>query len=229
MEVLNALQDSGADIIEIGIPYSDPLADGPVIQQSSAKALENGMTIPLLFEQLQSLRSTIHLPIVLMGYLNPVIRYGLEDFCKKAADCGVDGLIIPDLPLYAFQKTYKPVFSKYGLDFIFLVTPETSEERIRKMDELSRGFIYVVSSSSITGGEGGISGVEAYLQRLKNYKLKNPLMVGFGISKKEDVDLVCQYADGAIIGSAYLRALGKDSDIQKATEDFMEGLTKQNR
>src|SRR5215207_4603073 len=167
IEVMRALQTAGADLIEVGMPYSDPLADGPVIQASSARALQNGMTITRLFEQLHDFRQQIELPVVLMGYLNPLIQYGFEKFCSRAAEVGIDGLIIPDIPMYEFESEYATIINKHGLDFIFLVTPETSEERIRKLDSLSSGFLYAVSSSSTTGKEKDFSTTETYLKKLQ--------------------------------------------------------------
>jgi len=228
LTVIQALQENGADIIELGIPYSDPLADGPVIQLSSAQALTNGMSIEKLFEQLAVLRQSSSFggigeatPVVLMGYMNPVLQYGFEKFCSDAASVGVDGLILPDLPEYEFETEYGAIIKKYGLDFIFLVTPETSEERIRKLDSLSSGFLYAVSSSSITGSATDFSPVESYLQRLKSYQLKNPILVGFGISDKQSFDVVCKYANGGIIGSAYIKALGKEDEIENKTNSFL--------
>lgn len=224
IEVMKALQDAGADLIELGMPYSDPLADGPVIQASSARALRNGMTIPCLFEQLEEFRKDIHLPVVLMGYLNPLLQYGFEDFCKKAAEVGVDGLIIPDIPMYEFENEYRSVVERHGLDFIFLVTPETSEERIRRLDQLSSGFLYAVSSSSITGSDKDFGTVEEYLQRLRGMNLKNPFLVGFGIRDKESFQTACRHAHGAIIGSAYIKALENAGDISAETEKFVSAI-----
>src|SRR6187402_2898717 len=174
LEVMKALQENGADIIELGMPYSDPLADGPVIQQSSSSALANGMTIKKLFEQLRELRKEVNVPVILMGYMNPVLQYGFEQFCTDAAAVGIDGLILPDLPEHEFETEYGTIIKKYGLDFIFLVTPETSEERIKKLDELSTGFLYAVSSSSITGKDKDLTDIKSYLQRLKSKNLENP-------------------------------------------------------
>ena len=224
IDVLKALQKNGVDLIEIGMPYSDPLADGPVIQASSAKALQNGMTISKLFEQLQDFRKEIRAPVVLMGYLNPILQFGFEKFCEKAFDVGIDGLIIPDIPMYEYEKEYKIIVDKYNLDFIFLVTPETSEERIRKLDELSSGFLYAVSSSSITGTDKDFSPVEDYLKRLKEMNLKNPILVGFGIKDKETFDTACKYANGAIIGSAYVKAIESGEDIELATSSFLKSI-----
>src|ERR1700754_4594779 len=179
--VMKALQDSGVDLIELGMPYSDPLADGPVIQASSTQALANGMTIAKLFDQLRGFRKTIYTPVILMGYMNPVLQYGFERFCQHAADMPVDGLILPDLPEYEFETEYGPIMQRYGLNFIFLVTPETSEERIRKLDSLSTGFLYAVSSSSTTGKDKDMNGQQAYFERLQRMGLRNPVLIGFGI------------------------------------------------
>lgn len=224
LSVLQALQDHGADIIELGIPYSDPLADGPVIQHSNAVALNNGMSISLLFEQLQSLRPAISLPVILMGYLNPVLQFGFDRFCKAAATAGVDGLILPDLPEYEFEHYYGPVIQAHGLDFSFLVTPETTEARIRQLDRLSSGFLYAVSSSSTTGGEQDMQPVAAYLERLRSYRLQNPVLVGFGIKDRTGFLSACQQADGAIIGSAYIKSLEAGPDIQTATRRFLGSI-----
>jgi tryptophan synthase alpha chain len=225
LTVVAALQDSGADIIELGMPYSDPLADGPVIQQSSGVALANGMTIAGLFGQLREMRPQIHIPVILMGYLNPVLQYGFEQFCKDAAEAGIDGLILPDLPEYEFENHYGAVIRKYGLDFIFLVTPETSPERVRKLDSLSSGFLYAVSSSSTTGTDKQMGSVEEYLVRLTSMNIRNPVLVGFGIRDRPTFDAACRHASGAIIGTAYIRALDGASDIAKATGDFLGPIT----
>lgn len=232
VQVIKSLQDNGADLVELGMPYSDPLADGPVIQASSTKALQNGMTISKLFDQLQGIRNQnsplgnggIHVPLVLMGYLNPILQYGFEKFCGKALEVGVDGLIIPDIPVYEYENEYKSIIERNGLDFIFLVTPETSEERIRQLDALSTGFLYAVSSSSITGSEKDFSAVQTYLLRLKNMQLKNPVLVGFGIKDKQSFNAVCKYSNGAIIGSAYITALNNTADIEKTTKVFLEDI-----
>ncbi len=230
LPVMQALQDNGANLIELGMPYSDPLADGPVIQASSAVALANGMTIKTLFEQLKDMRQEsgggngvrgITVPVILMGYMNPVLQYGFEQFCKDAAAAGVDGLILPDLPEYEFQTEYGAIIKKYGLDFIFLVTPETSEERIRRLDALSTGFLYAVSSSSTTGKDKDMSGVSSYLQRLKAMQLNNPVLVGFGIKDKASFEAASQYAQGAIIGTAFIKALENQPDVPQAVKQFM--------
>jgi len=224
LEVIKALQNNGTDLIELGMPYSDPLANGPVIQASSTKALQNGMTISKLFEQLKDLRKEIQLPVVLMGYLNPLLQFGFEKFCSKAAEVGLDGLIIPDVPIYEYENEYSEIVKKYGLDFIFLVTPETSEERIKRLDSLSSGFLYAVSSSSITGSDKDFSAVENYLQKLKKMNLKNPVLVGFGIKDRATFATACKYANGAIIGSAYIRALDGGNDVEQKTREFLEAI-----
>lgn len=222
MDVILTLEKSGVDLIELGMPYSDPLADGPVIQASSSRALQNGMSIEVLFNQLKTLRTKTQIPLILMGYMNPVIQYGFQKFCEDAAAVGVDGLILPDLPEYEYEMIYGDIIKKAGLDFIFLVTPETSETRIKKLDSLSSGFLYAVSSSATTGNEKDFDQVTVYLQRLKDMQLKNPVLVGFGIKDKTTFEKACQYANGAIIGSAYIKALEQPGDIQSLTKDFLK-------
>jgi tryptophan synthase alpha chain len=224
MKVLQALQDNGADLAEIGMPYSDPLADGPVIQQSNMVALDNGMSIPVLFEHLQNLRPRIQLPVILMGYMNPIMQYGLEKFCESAAAVGVDGLILPDLPMYEFETEYRSLFEKYDLKFIFLVTPETSEERIRRIDKLSSGFLYAVSSSSTTGSNKAISDQSSYFKKLQDMELTNPILVGFGIKDQATFTAACAYTNGAIIGSAYIKALEGQDDIENSTKVFLNSV-----
>jgi len=224
LEVMKALQDNGADLIELGMPYSDPLADGPVIQASGSKALENGMTIATLLGQLKGFRSVIQIPVILMGYMNPVLQYGFDRFCAEAAAVGVDGLILPDLPIYEFETEYGPILKKYGLDFIFLVTPETSPERISKVDALSSGFLYAVSSSSTTGSDKNINDQRAYFERLHKMALRNPVLVGFGIKDKATFAATCQYANGGIIGTAYIKALENAADIGAATKQFLGAI-----
>ncbi len=224
IKVMNALQKSGADLIELGMPYSDPLADGEVIQLSGSKALSNGMTIKILFEQLKNFRNEISVPVILMGYMNPVLQYGFERFCAAAAEVGIDGLILPDLPEHEFENEYGAIIRKHRLDFIFLITPETSEARIKKLDELSSGFLYAVSSSSTTGNEKDFNAVGKYLQRLFNMHLKNPVLVGFGIKDKATFESACKYVNGAIIGSAYIKAIEHANDIEEATEKFLSSI-----
>lgn len=225
-EVMKALQDNGADLIELGIPYSDPLADGPVIQASGSKAIQNGMTVAKLFEQLKDFRKEINVPVILMGYINQVLQYGFERFCADAESLGVDGLIFPDLPMYEFENEYKDSIKKHNLDFIFLVTPETSEQRIKKLDSLSSGFLYAVSSSSTTGKEKDFSLTEKYLQKLKAMNLKNPVLVGFGIKDKGTFKTACKYANGAIIGTAYIKALENATGVKEVTKQFLDKILK---
>lgn len=224
VNIMHSLQEAGADIVELGMPYSDPLADGETIQASSTVALKNGMKISKLFEQLKHMRDEISIPIVLMGYMNPILQYGFENFCAHAANAGIDGLILPDLPVHEFEQTYKAILEKYNLDFIFLVTPETSEERVKKLDALSSGFLYAVSSSSTTGNEKDFFLVEKYLQRLQSYKLKNPVLVGFGIKDKETFTRACAHSNGAIIGSAFIKALQKSKSETEATKQFIKSI-----
>ena len=224
MPIMQTLEQNGVDIIELGIPYSDPLADGEVIQESSAKALLNGMTIATLFAQLQNMRDKISVPVVLMGYMNPVLQYGFEKFCADAAAVGVDGLILPDLPEFEFEKEYGNIIKKYGLDFIFLVTPETSEARCKKLDALSSGFLYAVSSSSTTGGDKKMGSIESYLTKLQSYQFKNPVLVGFGIKDKATFSVACDHANGAIIGTAFIKAIGEAENVEAATASFLTSI-----
>src|SRR5476651_349062 len=225
LDIAEALEKAGVDFLEIGFPISDPVADGPTIQHSSEKALENGMTLNLLFEQLKDLRRRITVPILLMGYVNPIVQYGVERFCKTAAEVGVDGVIVPDLPMYEYENMYKDTFAKYGLSNIFLVTPQTAEARIRKIDELSNSFIYLLSSSSITGGSLNVSdSIEDYYKRVKVMELKNPLIIGFGISGNAAYKKACQYASGAIVGSAFVKYLGSREDYLEGIGDFVKTI-----
>jgi tryptophan synthase alpha chain len=221
LEVMQSLQANGADLIELGMPYSDPLADGPVIQESSMKAIENGMTINKLFEQLKDMHSTVTVPVILMGYMNPVLQYGFEKFCASAAEVGIDGLILPDLPMYEFETEYGDIIKKYNLNLIFLVTPETKEDRLKRIDSLSTGFIYAVSSSSTTGSNKDINDQQSYFEKLQSMKLKNPILVGFGIKDKQTFDAACKFTNGAIIGTAYIKALSNGKDVKAATKEFL--------
>ena len=224
--IMKSLQEAGADMIELGMPYSDPLADGPVIQLSSTKALANGMTIRLLFEQLKDFRDTIHLPVLLMGYMNPILQYGFENFCKHAMEAGIDGLILPDLPIFEFEKEYGAIIRKYNLDFIFLVTPETEVNRLVQLDQLSSGFLYAVSSSSTTGKSASLSDQGHYFNKLRSMPLKNPVLIGFGIRDKSGFAQACSYASGAIIGSAFIRILedSTPNNIRFRVHHFINSL-----
>ncbi|WP_119078911.1 tryptophan synthase subunit alpha [Chitinophaga alhagiae] len=222
--IVEALQQSGADMVELGMPFSDPLADGPVIQDSSTRAIANGMRISVLFEQLKDFRSKVTIPVVLMGYLNPVLQFGVENFCRACAEVGVDGLILPDLPMDEYENEYRPLFEQYGLHLIFLVTPETTEARIRKIDSLSKGFVYAVSSSSTTGKNKDMTGQEAYFARLKAMGLKNPVLVGFGIRDKGTFQAACASSNGAIIGTAFVKAIENSTNLQADIAGFVKGI-----
>ena len=217
------LAKAGVDLIEIGMPYSDPLADGPVIQASSTEALKNGMNLDLLFEQLKDVRSKTQVPLVLMGYYNQVIQYGLEPFCEKASQVGVDGLILPDLPLDEFKKLCVPVFKQYGLTCTFLVTPSSTDERIREIDEASSGFLYAVSSHSITGGDSA-NNLSEYGSRLAALNLKNPIQVGFGIHDAKSFQEATAIANGGIIGSAFINAISKEEVLGNKIRSFVEDI-----
>ncbi|MEZ4842543.1 MAG: tryptophan synthase subunit alpha [Flavobacteriaceae bacterium] len=225
VSIIEKLQRAGVDMIEIGLPFSDPLADGPTIQGSSTIALKNGMTTHKLFEQLKDIRKTVSIPLIIMGYFNPVLQYGVEAFCAKCAETGIDGLIIPDLPVDVYNEEYKTIFERYGLANIFLITPQTSEERIRYIDSVSNGFIYMVSSASTTGAKSGF-GVEQtdYFKRIANMQLKNPQIVGFGISNKETFEQATQFTKGAIIGSAFIKHLSQYG-VQDINEFIAEILS----
>lgn len=231
LTVMKALEEGGADIIELGMPYSDPLADGPVIQHSNTIALQNGMTIKKLFEQLRNFRRSVAsggvgetIPVLLMGYMNPILQYGFERFCADASAAGIDGLTLPDLPEYEYENEYGALIKKYGLDFVFLVTPEASDERVKKLDELSSGFLYAVSSSSTTGKDKNMSDVKVYLQKLKNLRLKNPVLVGFGIKDKQTFEAACKNANGAVIGTAFIRALENHTNVERAAKEFLTDI-----
>jgi len=220
--IITSLAKAGVDLIEVGMPYSDPLADGPTIQNSGMKALANGMNLPLLFEQLAEVRPKVEVPLILMGYFNQVMQYGEQNFIQKCVDVGIDGVILPDLPLFEYETYYQKLFEEAELAVSFLITPQTSEERIRKVDALTKGFIYMVSNSSITGAKTGISEKQlAYFNRINAMNLDNPRLIGFGISSHETFETACQYAQGAIIGSAFIRALETSSDVNETIIDFV--------
>jgi tryptophan synthase alpha chain len=223
LPILRALQVSGVDMVEIGLPFSDPLADGPTIQESSTRALRNGMTTEKLFDQLQNIRQSIHIPLVLMGYFNPMMQYGIERFCKKCQSIGIDGLIIPDLPVDLYHQEYKTLFEQYNLYNMFLITPQTSEERIRYIDNVSSGFIYMVSSASVTGAQSAFGNTqEDYFRRIAQMKLKTPQVVGFGISNAETYQTATRFSRGAIIGSAFIQFLEKKGIA--AIPDFIKSI-----
>lgn len=224
LDIAEALERAGADFLEIGFPYSDPLADGPVIQQSSQQALLNGMTLDVLFEQLKELRQRVKIPVLLMGYFNPVLQYGVEKFCQACADAGVDGVIIPDLPMYEYEGMYKDCFTSKGITNIFLITPHTSDERIRRIDKLSNGFIYLLSSSATTGKNLALNEeADHYFSRIQQMRLNNPTMIGFGISNRESFQKAAQYTRGAIVGSAFVKILADDNYLA-GIDAFIEAL-----
>jgi tryptophan synthase alpha chain len=223
--IIKELAGAGADMIEIGIPFSDPMADGPVIQHSSTMALKNGMSLKLLFNQLKDIREEVDIPLLLMGYLNPVLQYGVEKFCQDCAKTGIDGIILPDLPLEVYQKEYRTIFEKHDLHNIFLISPQTTENRIRIIDELSNGFIYMVSSSSTTGMKKGFAPEQtAYFERIRAMKLANPALIGFGISNHESFTTACQYAHGTIIGSAFVQMLGEKGYSEAVIREFVREI-----
>ena len=223
LAILEDLEKSGVDMVEIGLPFSDPLADGPVIQESSTKALHNGMTTEVLFEQLKDVRKSISIPLILMGYFNPIMQYGVEAFCKKCQEIGIDGLILPDLPVHEYTSQYKSIFEKYGLINVFLITPQTSEERIRYIDEISEGFIYMVSSASVTGAKNSFGNAQSeYFDRIDTMNLKTPKVVGFGISNRETFNQATEKAKGAIIGSAFIKYLNENGP--KKIESFVKNI-----
>ena len=228
VSVLQTLEQRGIDMVEIGIPFSDPMADGPVIQTAATKALRNGMSLKMLFSQLQNIRQTVHIPLILMGYLNPVIQFGFENFCKKCVEVGVDGMILPDLPFKDYMEQYKPIADKYDVRIIMLITPETSEERIRFIDEHTDGFIYMVSSAATTGAQQSFNDEkQAYFNRVHAMNLRNPLMIGFGISNKQTLDAAHANAQGAIIGSKFVQLLDEaNGDAGKAMEKLKDCLSK---
>ncbi len=221
--IIQDLEKNGVDFIEIGLPFSDPLADGPTIQDSSTIALKNGMTTEILFTQLKDIRKTVRIPLIIMGYFNPMLQYGVEAFCAKCAEIGIDGLIIPDLPLDVYEREYKATFEKYGLLNIFLITPQTGEERIRQIDAASDGFIYMVSSAGVTGSQSGFGNTqEDYFNRIAKMQLKNPQIVGFGIKDAQTFTQATKTAKGAIIGSAFIKHLHKEG--VKGIADFVQTI-----
>ena len=223
VEIIKELEKNNVDFIEIGLPFSDPLADGPTIQDSSSKALKNGMNTNCLFNQLANIRNSVKIPLIIMGYFNPILQYGVEKFCKKCEEVGIDGCIIPDLPVQIFHKNYKKIFDNYGLINIFLITPQTTENRIKYIDEVSDGFIYLVSSSSTTGSLNGFGNKQLnYFKRISRMNLKNPLITGFGISDKKSFNEATSYSNGGIIGSAFIKHL-KTKGISKI-DKFVQSI-----
>ncbi|MDZ7608405.1 MAG: tryptophan synthase subunit alpha [Cyclobacteriaceae bacterium] len=225
MTIIRELQEAGADIVEVGIPYSDPVADGPTIQESNKMALDNGISLKIIFEQLKELRQHISVPVILMGYINPVLQYGVEAFCQKCKETGIDGVILPDLPMQEYIDEYKEVFERHGILNIFLITPQTSDQRIHEIDSNSSGFIYMVSSASTTGAKGGISDEQVqYFKRVRAMKLKNPTLIGFGISNNATFNQACEQASGAIIGSAFINLLRNSHDFKRDISTFIKSV-----
>ncbi len=227
--IIWSLEDAGADLLELGMPYSDPLADGVTIQNSSRIALDNGLNLKILFEQIEEARKSATIPIIMMGYFNQLLQYGVEDFLKLAAEKGVDGMIIPDLPMDIYERDYQSIFEKYNLSISFLISPMTSDKRIRQADRLSSAFIYVVSQSSITGKKGSISDEQkSYFKRIDSMGLKSPRLIGFGIHDNKSFMAACEYSHGAIVGSAYIRALTDTTDIAATTTSFVHSIKTKN-
>ena len=226
VSTLQALEAKGVDMVEIGIPFSDPMADGPVIQSAAAQALRNGMSLRTLFSQLENIRRTVSIPLILMGYLNPIMQFGFEAFCQRCNEVGADGVIIPDLPFKDYLEDYKPVADKYGIKVIMLITPETSEARIREIDAHTDGFIYMVSSAAITGAQKDFDEQkQAYFRRIASMKLKNPRMIGFGISNRQTLEAATAHASGAIIGSKFVSLLDEaEGNAPAALEKLLESL-----
>lgn len=229
IEVVKELATSGVDMVEIGMPFSDPLADGPTIQHSSEVAIQNGMTLDLIFEQIKEIRTTVDIPIMLMGYLNQVVKYGAEEFLSKAKEVGVDGLILPDLPLDIYTNEYKTLFEKHQLKMSFLITPQTSDKRIKLIAKESTAFLYVVSSFAITGSKSDIEGSQIdYFNHINTLQLNTPKLIGFGISNAETFSKACDYANGAIIGSAFIKALKSTSNLSESIRHFIKNIKTNN-
>lgn len=225
VSIVKELANNNVDLIEIGMPYSDPLADGPTIQNSSKIALQNGITLALIFQQIQEIRKTVNTPIILMGYYNQLLQYGTDSFFKKAKEVGVNGFIIPDLPIASYQEKYKARCQQLDLAMIFLITPQTETERIQLIDSESTGFVYVVSSFAVTGSKSSIQETQLnYFRKINNLKLKNPTLIGFGISNKKTFNIACEYANGAIIGSAFIKALENSENVMESTQEFIQTI-----
>ncbi len=225
-DVIRTLQQKGVDMLEIGIPFSDPMADGPVIQDAATRALRGGMTLRRLFAQLRDIRRDVHIPLLLMGYLNPIMQYGFEAFCHSCRECGIDGAIIPDLPFKDYMEEYRPIARRYGVHLIMLITPETSEERIRQIDEHTDGFIYMVSSAAITGAQRDFNEQkQAYFRRIEAMHLRNPRMIGFGISNRQTFEAAAAHAAGCIIGSKFVSLLAEEKgDADRAADRLLDAL-----
>lgn len=224
-EIIRTLENKGVDLIEIGIPFSDPLADGPVIQKATRQALNNGMSLRLLFEQLRDIRQSVQVPLVIMGYLNPIMRFGFEAFCQACSECGIDGMIIPDLPFRNYLEEYKPVADRYDLKMIMLITPATEEERIRLIDQHTDGFIYMVSSAAITGAQKAFGNpLQEYFNRVNNMNLNNPRLIGFGISNRQTLETARANAAGTIIGSKFISLLEEYGNAGDALDQLMKDL-----
>jgi tryptophan synthase alpha chain len=229
LTIIKELERNGADLVEIGMPFSDPLADGPLLQQCNQQALYNGMGLEVLFNQLQNIRKEVRLPLILMGYLNPVLNYGFGKFCEKASSIGIDGLILPDLPIEEYIRDYRETCEKQGLHMVFLITPQTSNERILMIDELSRGFIYLVSAASTTGARDGFLPEQVeYFRRISEMKLESPTLIGFGISNHATFSEACSHANGAIIGSAFMKSLAGEGDISGKVKAFTSSILQGN-
>ncbi len=225
MCILNELQAQGADMVELGIPFSDPMADGVVIQEAATKALNNGISLQLLFSQIANMRNTVTIPVILMGYLNPIMHYGFERFCEDCARVGVDGMIIPDLPFKDYMNEYKEIAERYKLNVIMFITPETSEERIRLIDEHSSGFIYMVSAAGTTGAKQTFeSEQQAYFERIDAMQLKHPRLIGFGVSNKQTFEAACRNSNGAIIGSHFVKILNEEGNLQQRIQKLMQSI-----
>jgi tryptophan synthase alpha chain len=225
LSIIRELDKSGVDMIEIGMPFSDPVADGPVIQRSSEQALRNGMTLNLLFEQLSDLRKITEIPVILMGYINPAFRFGVENFLRKCRETGIDGTIIPDLPEEEFRESYESLFEKYNILNIFLVSPQTPDERIQYLDRISKGFLYIVSTTATTGGTNSIDQTRLnYFRKVNDLKLKTPGLIGFGISDKTSYDQACEFSSGVIIGSAFIRALDEKGSLTENIHQFVRTI-----
>jgi len=224
VDMIKTIEAAGADMMEIGIPFSDPLADGLTIQKSNGIALKNGISMKVLFEQLKEIRQTVEMPLLLMGYFNPVLQYGLERFCQDCENCGVDGVIIPDLPIELYVSKYQALFLKHQLANVFLVTPQSSDNRIRLIDEHTQGFIYAISSASTTGSKSNLDGAVGYWNHLTSLNLKSPILTGFNIKNKATFNHACQHNNGAIIGSAFINAITDQADVEQAATAFIKSV-----